>query len=169
VTFMSTHGTRMLNWVSFFGQLALAMLSRVHKSDYRRIRSMPMLILTHSGYCTFGSEGGTGYTAQSQIERQFYIGDVPERYILADDDLIVAMTDQSNEACLVVLVVPQSGYYLHNQRLGLVTDIDTHKAYKIYLYYLFNTWLVIEWISKPRQMGPRLRHTSPSRDISDVD
>ena len=52
--------------------------------------------------------------------------------------------------------------FLHNQRLGLVDQIDNTIFDKLFLYYLFNTHNVRGQISGSAS-GTKVRHTSPER------
>jgi type I restriction enzyme S subunit len=72
---------------------------------------------------------------------RFYAGDIPEGFILGENDLIVAMTEQAPGLLGSSALIPDSGRYLHNQRLGLIDKIESNLFDKIYLYYLFNTSL----------------------------
>lgn len=95
-------------------------------------------------------------------KEKFYEGNIPGGYILEKDDLIIAMTEQAEGLLGSSALVPESNRYLHNQRLGLVTDIDTRALSKKFLYYLFNTHLVRDQI-RATANGAKVRHTSPSR------
>lgn len=68
---------------------------------------------------------------------RFYSGDIPEEYILKEDDLIVAMTEQGPGLLGSSALIPESGRYLHNQRLGLVQIRDDTAFDTLFLYYLF--------------------------------
>jgi type I restriction enzyme S subunit len=58
--------------------------------------------------------------------------------------------------------VPEADVYLHNQRLGLIVDLDADLAHRKFLYYLFNFRGVREQIQATAN-GAKVRHTSPSR------
>ncbi|TAJ44308.1 restriction endonuclease subunit S [Methanofollis fontis] len=92
---------------------------------------------------------------------RFYTGDIPEGYVLEEDDLIVAMTEQGPGLLGSSALIPEGGKYLHNQRLGLIQErnglID-----KKFLYYLFNTKAVRGQISGSAT-GTKVRHTAPER------
>jgi type I restriction enzyme S subunit len=93
---------------------------------------------------------------------RFYAGDIPEGFILGENDLIVAMTEQAPGLLGSSALIPDSGRYLHNQRLGLIDKIESNLFDKIYLYYLFNTRAVRQQISGSAS-GTKVRHTSPER------
>jgi type I restriction enzyme, S subunit len=61
--------------------------------------------------------------------------------------------------------VPESGIYLHNQRLGLITT-DSKQILSNYVYHLFKTKTVREQI-RLTSSGSKVKHTSPER-IYDV-
>jgi type I restriction enzyme S subunit len=93
---------------------------------------------------------------------RFYIGDIPEDYILAQGDLIIAMTEQGPGLLGSPALVPEGGKYLHNQRLGLVQILDDSLLDKRFLYHLFNTRAVRGQISGSAS-GTKVRHTAPER------
>ena len=91
-----------------------------------------------------------------------YVGDLPEDYILEEGDLIIAMTEQGPGLLGSSAIVPEGNRYLHNQRLGLVENLDESVLNKHFLYYLFNTRSVRGQISGSAS-GTKVRHTSPER------
>ena len=90
-----------------------------------------------------------------------YAGNVPEDFILGDGDLIVAMTKQVRLLGSSALI-PEGDRYLHNQRLGLVDDINQDVFDKTFLYFLFNTRSVRQQISGSAS-GTKVHHTAPER------
>ena len=88
--------------------------------------------------------------------------DIPEEYILKKDDLIVAMTEQGPGLLGSSALIPESGRYLHNQRLGLVQIRDDTVFDTRFFYYLFNTKPVREQINGSAT-GTKVRHTAPER------
>jgi len=115
----------------------------------------PYILLTPGNFY----DGG-GFKKKGEKEK-YYTGAVPEDFILTRGDLLVAMTEQAEGLLGSSAIVPESSRYLHNQRLGLVTDLK-EKADKKFLYYLFNTWQVRSQI-RASASGVKVRHTSPSR------
>ena len=105
-------------------------------------------------------EGG-GFRLRPGKDR-FYSGDIPEEYVLKEDDLIVAMTEQGPGLLGSSALIPESGRYLHNQRLGLVQIREDAVFDRRFLYYLFNTRGVREQISGSAT-GTKVRHTAPER------
>lgn len=101
-----------------------------------------------------------GFRARLGKDR-FYQGKFPERYLLNRNDLIVAMTEQGEGLLGSSALIPATGKYLHNQRLGLVRP-RTDSADKVFLYYLFNVDYVRQQI-RNTSAGAKIRHTSPDR------
>jgi type I restriction enzyme, S subunit len=111
----------------------------------------------------FYDKGGFKYKGDKE---KWYNGRIPEGYVLNKGDLIVAMTEQAEGLLGSSAIVPCSGLYLHNQRLGLVEVRDERNADKHFLYYLFNSKPVRQQI-RGSASGTKIRHTAPSR-IADV-
>lgn len=105
----------------------------------------------------FYDEGG--FKKKGDKEK-WYSGDVPDDYILSRGDLIVAMTEQAEGLLGSSAIVPEDGLYLHNQRLGLIEEVNG--ADVRFLYYLFNSQPVRQQI-RASCSGVKVRHTSPSR------
>ena len=107
----------------------------------------------------FNEEGG--FRLRPSKDR-FYTGEIPEAYVLNEGDLIVAMTEQGPGLLGSAALIPESEKYLHNQRLGLIQEIDNEVLDKHFLYYLFNTRPVRGQISGSAT-GTKVRHTAPER------
>lgn len=129
------------------------------KSEYFSESESKYIVLTPGN---FHEEGG--FKRQSGKEK-YYTGDVPSDYIHEKGDLIVAMTEQAEGLLGSCARVPESGLYLHNQRLGLVST-DPEEIIKDYVYHLFKTKSVREQI-RLSSSGSKVKHTSPER-IYDV-
>jgi type I restriction enzyme S subunit len=97
---------------------------------------------------------------------KWYNGPIPSDYVLNEGDLIVAMTEQAEGLLGSSAIIPRSGVYLHNQRLGLVQIHDRKQVDQNFLYYLFNSKPVRQQI-RGSASGTKIRHTAPSR-IADV-
>lgn len=97
---------------------------------------------------------------------KWYRGPIPPDYVLNAGDLIVAMTEQAEGLLGSAAIIPRSGLYLHNQRLGLVQLRDPAQADTKFIYYLFNSKPVRQQI-RGSASGTKIRHTAPSR-IADV-
>lgn len=105
-------------------------------------------------------EGG-GFRHQGE-KTKYYTGEVPNGYLLTKGDLLVAMTEQKSGLLGSSAIVPESNRYLHNQRLGLVTDLNESKVLKMFLNYFFNLPDVRRQISLTAT-GSKVRHTSPGK------
>ena len=129
------------------------------KSEHFR-DSGNLLVLTPGN---FYEEGGFKQNAENA---KYYDGGFPSEYLLQEGDLIVAMTEQTDGLLGSMAFVPESGRFLHNQRLGLVTTVsdDVHLDF---LYHLFKT----SWIRKQIRLtstGSKVKHTSPEK-LYDLD
>jgi type I restriction enzyme S subunit len=111
----------------------------------------------------FLEEGGFKEKAD---KAKWYSGPIPDDYVLNEGDLIVAMTEQAEGLLGSSALIPRSGVYLHNQRLGLVQIRDRKLADQRFIYYLFNSKPVRQQI-RGSASGTKIRHTAPSR-IADV-
>lgn len=107
----------------------------------------------------FLEEGGF---IEKTDKAKWYRGPVPADYVLSEGDLIVAMTEQAEGLLGSSAIIPRSGMYLHNQRLGLVQIRDLTQADQNFIYYLFNSKTVRQQI-RGSASGTKIRHTSPSR------
>ena len=111
----------------------------------------------------FLEEGGFKEKAD---KAKWYNGPIPDDYVLSEGDLIIAMTEQAEGLLGSSALIPRSGVYLHNQRLGLVQIRDPKLADRHFIYYLFNSKPVRQQI-RGSASGTKIRHTAPSR-IADV-
>lgn len=97
-------------------------------------------------------------------KERYYVGDVPDEYLLHAGDLLVVMTDLVNTAPILggAFLIPEDDRYLHNQRLGLVETVDPSLIDKSFLYYLLNSY---EYRAQVRgsASGATVRHTAPKR------
>ncbi|MEG4249365.1 restriction endonuclease subunit S [Microcoleus sp. Pol10D4] len=95
---------------------------------------------------------------------KYYIGDIPEDYVLSPGDVIVTMTDLSKDGDTLGYSarVPEStNRFLHNQRLGLVSTISK-KADVNFIYWLLRTSPYQKTIVNSCS-GSTVKHTSPSK------
>lgn len=96
-------------------------------------------------------------------------GEIPKDYILKENDLIVTMTDLSvkSDTLGYSALVPKddNSVYLHNQRIGLVHDIDESKVLKDYLYWFMRTKEYQQEVVAS-QSGTAIHHTSPDRILN---
>lgn len=98
---------------------------------------------------------------------KYYIGPVPAEFVLAENDLLVTMTDpsKSTDTLGYPALVPSSNLedrFLHNQRLGKV--LVKHKApvEKRFLYYVLCSREYRDEVIASAT-GTTVKHTSPSR------
>jgi type I restriction enzyme S subunit len=92
----------------------------------------------------------------------YYDGDFPREYVLKKGDLVVVMTDLTQEAAILggAMLIDKSDLYLHNQRLGLV--FPTEEINRRFLYQYFN-WQFFRDQVKASSNGATVKHTSPGR------
>ncbi len=97
-------------------------------------------------------------------KEKYFVGDIPEQYLLAKGDILVVMTDLVNSAPILggSFIIPEDNKYLHNQRLGLVTITDPKLISKDFLYHLLNTRNYRAQV-RGSASGATVRHTSPNR------
>ncbi|MDQ8192662.1 hypothetical protein [Roseibacillus persicicus] len=95
-------------------------------------------------------------------KQKFYDGEIPEGYILEQDDLLLAMTEQAAGLLGSPLLVPESNRFLHNQRLGLVQRTSEQPLSNRFLFHAFNTKSFREEIHNTGT-GVKVRHTSPTK------
>lgn len=107
----------------------------------------------------FYEEGG--FKPRPEKDR-FYTGIFPHDYVLKKGDLIIAMTEQGPGLLGSSAFIPEDDTYLHNQRLGLVDEIDADVFEKRYLFHLFNSRTVRSQIYGSAT-GTKVKHTSPKR------
>ena len=82
--------------------------------------------------------------------------------MLRPGSLVIAMTEQGEGLLGSSALIPEDGSYLHNQRIGLIENLDGHKLTKRFLYRLFNTPQVRGQI-RATASGTKVRHTAPKR------
>ena len=113
----------------------------------------------------FREEGGLRLKGEKE---KHYTGKFPEEFLLRQGDLLVAMTDLTQNAPILgsTAFIPEDGRFLHNQRLGKIVNLKTNEVLPQFVFYLFNTASVRGHI-KGSASGATVRHTSPSR-IYDV-
>ena len=102
-----------------------------------------------------------GFRRRKEKDR-YYAGDYPASFELAENDLIVAMTEQGAGLLGSPAWIPGGETYLHNQRLGLIEVTDGSRLDKRFLYYLLNTRNVRAQINASAT-GTKVRHTAPER------
>lgn len=93
---------------------------------------------------------------------KFYAGKIPKDYILSKNDFLIAMTEQAVGLLGSSLIVPDSNYFLHNQRLGLVQlnkDVIWNNRF---FFHQFNTKKFRSAVQDSAS-GVKVRHTSSSK------
>jgi type I restriction enzyme S subunit len=106
-----------------------------------------------------------GYRDRGELQK-YFTGEIPRDYVLAKEDMLIAMTEQAAGLLGSPLFVPESGKFLHNQRLGLVISKPGIAWAKEFFFYVFNTEVVRKAIHKTAS-GAKVRHTSPTK-IGDI-
>jgi type I restriction enzyme S subunit len=106
----------------------------------------------------FYEDGGFREIGEKQ---KYYNGPLPDLYLLQHGDLIVAMTEQAEGLLGSAAIIPKSGTYLHNQRLGKIKPISLDIEL-VFLYYIFNSK---KFRLKVRETaaGTKVKHTSPTK------
>ncbi|HEX2959745.1 MAG TPA: restriction endonuclease subunit S [Chitinispirillaceae bacterium] len=110
----------------------------------------------------FYEEGGFRFV---ENKAKYYTGDIPANFILNENDLVIAMTEQAPGLLGSSAIIPVSNTFLHNQRIGLITGLKKEQLNGKFLYYLFNTTGVRHQISASAT-GTKVRHTAPDRVYS---
>lgn len=97
---------------------------------------------------------------------KYYVGEVPESFVLDEGDLLVTMTDLSKAGDTLgypaFIPSPRDGRYLHNQRLGKVIIKHGALISKLNLYYLLRTDAYRHEVLASAT-GTTVKHTSPER------
>lgn len=106
-----------------------------------------------------------GFRDQGQ-KTKYYTGEIPDDYVLSKGDFLVAMTEQAAGLLGSPLIVPESGRYLHNQRLGLVRPCESIPWNDDFFFHQFNTRSFRRSVQMTAS-GLKVRHTSP-RKLGDV-
>jgi type I restriction enzyme S subunit len=91
----------------------------------------------------FREEGGLKLKGEKE---KFYCGAFPDEFLLRRGDMLVAMTDLTQNAPILgsPALIPEDDKYLHNQRLGKVVNLKTDEVAPEFLFYLLNTVSVRE-------------------------
>jgi len=91
------------------------------------------VVLTPGNYYEAG-----GYRDRGE-KQKYYAGEIPPDYIMKEGDMLVAMTEQAAGLLGSPLLVPESDKFLHNQRLGLVTQKPDVPWTNEFFFHVFNT------------------------------
>ena len=114
------------------------------------------VLLTPGNYFESG-----GYRDRGE-KQKFFTGPIPSDYILAENSLLVAMTEQAAGLLGSPLLVPEPDRFLHNQRLGLVVGKPGAAWVNEFFFHVFNLTRVRAEIHASAS-GVKVRHTSPSK------
>ncbi|MFZ2906271.1 MAG: restriction endonuclease subunit S [Cyclobacteriaceae bacterium] len=95
-------------------------------------------------------------------KEKFYLGKFPDEYLLKRNDVVIAMTEQGPGLIGSPGLVPSNNKFLHNQRIGLISDIKKDKIFSKFIYYLFFTNGVRNEIFGSAT-GTKVKHTAPKR------
>lgn len=109
----------------------------------------------------FEASGGLKHKGERE---KYYQGEFPEDFLLKRGDLLIAMTDLTQNAPILgsPAVIPSDNSYLHNQRLGKVINLKATELDQGFLYYLLSFPGVRAQI-KASATGATVRHTAPDR------
>jgi type I restriction enzyme S subunit len=102
-----------------------------------------------------------GYRDRGE-KQKYYCGEIPRGFVLDKGDLLVAMTEQAAGLLGSAIIVPESGKFLHNQRLGLVKKKPGIPWTNEFFFHIFNTNSVRREIHDSAS-GVKVRHTSPTK------
>ena len=121
----------------------------------------PYILLTPGNF-----EPNGGIKLKGDKEK-YYTGNFPSEFLLEKGDLLVVMTDLTQNAPILgsPTFIPESGKFLHNQRLGKIIDLDTRRLDDLFLYHLLNFPNVRSQI-KASATGATVKHTAPERIYS---
>lgn len=108
---------------------------------------------------SFWEEGG--FRDQGK-KTKYYHGEIPEGFILNKGDFLIAMTEQAAGLLGSSLIVPTTGRYLHNQRLGRVMVKEHVHWENDFFFHQFNTDQFRAAVQSTAS-GLKVRHTSPKK------
>src|SRR5437879_5860914 len=82
----------------------------------------------------FREEGGLKLKGDKE---KFYSGTFPREFLLRRGDLLVTMTDLTQQSPILgsAAFVPEADRFLHNQRLGKIVNIKTNEVTVEFLFY----------------------------------
>jgi len=102
-----------------------------------------------------------GYRERGE-KTKYYVGEIPPEFILNEGDMLTAMTEQAAGLLGSPLIVPESGRFLHNQRLGLFVTTPGKPWFSRFFFHTMNLARVRKEIHDSGS-GAKVRHTSPGR------
>lgn len=95
-------------------------------------------------------------------KQKYYVGELPDGFVLKKGDMLVAMTEQAPGLLGSCILIPEDDRFLHNQRLGLIqpnNDVDWHSPF---FSHVFNLAGFRKALSDTCS-GIKVRHTSPKK------
>ncbi|WP_448041394.1 restriction endonuclease subunit S [Bradyrhizobium liaoningense] len=107
----------------------------------------------------FFEEGGYRDRGEKQ---KYYVGEIPEGFILKKGDFLTAMTEQAAGLLGSSIIVPEDNRFLHNQRLGLVQLKPGTPWSNEFFFHAFNTRRFRREVHD-NASGVKVRHTSPTK------
>jgi len=126
------------------------------KSQFFTSEESDYVLLTPGSFYESG-----GYREQGE-KTKYYIGKIPDGFILNKNDFLFAMTEQAIGLLGSPLIVPELNKFLHNQRLGLVQVFDRIDWHNDFFFYQFNTQEFRAAVQSSAS-GVKVRHTSPNK------
>ena len=126
------------------------------KSQFFTSEESDYVLLTPGSFYESG-----GYREQGE-KTKYYIGKIPDGFILNKNDFLFAMTEQAIGLLGNPLIVPELNKFLHNQRLGLVQVFDRIDWHNDFFFYQFNTQEFRAAVQSSAS-GVKVRHTSPNK------
>src|SRR4051794_26679934 len=109
-------------------------------------------------------EVGGGFKHREEGKEKYYTVDPPAEFVLDQGDLILALTDLTQDAPILgsPAITPANDRYLHNQRIGKVTSLDDDVVDRSFLYFLFCDDRTRAQI-RATASGATVRHSAPRR------
>ena len=107
----------------------------------------------------FFEEGGYRDRGDKQ---KYYVGEIPDGFILKKGDFLIAMTEQAAGLLGSSIIVPEDNRFLHNQRLGLVQLKSGTPWSNEFFFHAFNTRR-FRREAHDSASGVKVRHTSPTK------
>ena len=125
-----------------------------------KVNFLRLLVITFYSRLEISSKQG-GYRDRGE-KQKYFVGAIPDGYVLKKDDLLLAMTEQAAGLLGSPLLVPESSRFLHNQRLGLVLPRQDVAWSNEFFFHIFNLRRIRSEIHASAS-GVKVRHTSPSK------
>jgi type I restriction enzyme S subunit len=126
-------------------------------SEFFRREGSDTILLTPGNF-------STNKTLYFGPNTKFYAGPIPDGYVLRNGDLLVVMTDLTQDMAILgnAVRLHSDRRVLHNQRIGKVDLIDPARIDTEFARLLLNSKRVQSFV-KTTASGTTVRHTSPSK------